>query len=154
MKIDIDYMLSVMQAYKEGKTIENKAKYTSHAWSVDHNPVWNWDYIDYRVKAEENEPPYLPTAVIDEGIEIDYRVKEEEKEPSHRPYEDKNEFLVDSINNRFYLCDKNTNTRFLPTCVLANGVEMTCNGECISLTWKKLFENFTWNNGSPCGTKK
>ena len=126
---DIDYMLSVMQAYKEGKTIENKAKYTSHAWSVDHNPVWNWDYIDYRVKEEENEPLY-------------------------RPYETKNEFLVDSINNRFYLCDKNTNARFLPTCVLANGVEMTCNGECISLTWKKLFENFTWDNGSPCGTKK
>ena len=125
---DIDYMLSVMQAYKEGKTIENKAKYTSHAWSVDHNPVWNWDYIDYRVKEEE--------------------------EPSHRPYENKNEFLVDSMNNWFYLCDKDTNARFLPTCVLANGVEMTCNGECISLTWKKLFENFTWDNGSLCGIKK
>ena len=126
---NIDYMLSVMQAYKEGKTIENKAKYTSHAWSVDHNPVWNWDYIDYRVKEEENEPLY-------------------------RPYENKNEFLVDSINNWFYLCDKDTNARFLPTCVLANGVEMTCNGECISLTWKKLFENFTWDNVSPCGIKK
>ena len=126
---DIDYMLSVMQAYKEGKTIENKAKYTSHAWSVDYSPVWNWDYVDYRVKEEENEPLY-------------------------RPYKDKNEFLVDSMNNWFYLCDKDTNARFLPTCVLANGVEMTCNGECISLTWKKLFENFTWDNGSPCGIKK
>ena len=128
MKIDIDYMLSVMQAYKKGKTIEHKVRYPRAVWYIDYSPVWNWDYMDYRVKEEENEPLY-------------------------RPYEDKNEFLVDSINNRFYLCDKDTNAQFLPTCVLANGVEMTCNGECISLTWKKLFENFTWDNGSPCGIK-
>ena len=126
---DIDYMLSVMQAYKEGKTIEHKVRYPCAVWYIDYSPVWNWDYMDYRVKEEENKPLY-------------------------RPYETKNEFIVDSINNKFYLCDKDTNARFLPTCVLANGVEMTCNGECISLTWKKLFENFTWDNGSPCGTKK
>ena len=129
MKNDIDYMLSVMQAYKEGKTIENKAKYTTSVWYIDHSPVWNWDYIDYRVK-------------------------EEEKKPAYRPYENKNEFLVDSMNNGFYIRDKKTNARFLSTCVLAGGIEMMCHGECISFTWKKLFEKFTWDNGYPCGTKK
>ena len=128
MKRDIDYMLSVMRAYKEGKTIEQKSKNTASVWWINRNPVWNWDYIDYRVKEEE--------------------------EPSYRPYEDKNEFLDDSMNNGFYLCDKDTNARFLPTCVLAHEVEITCNGEGISLTWKKLFENFTWDDGSPCGIKK
>ena len=128
MKRDIDYMLSVMQAYKEGKTIEQKSKNTASVWYIDYNPVWNWDYMDYRVKEEE--------------------------EPSYRPYEDKNEFLVDFINNGFYLCDKDTNARFLPTCILAHEVEITCDGEGISLTWKKLFENFTWDDGSPCGIKK
>ena len=128
MKRDVDYMLSVMQAYKEGKTIEHKVRYPRAVWYIDYNPVWNWDYMDYRVKEEE--------------------------EPSYRPYEDKNEFLVDFINNGFYLCDKDTNARFLPTCILAHEVEITCDGEGISLTWKKLFENFTWDDGSPCGIKK
>lgn len=129
MKKDIEYKLSVMQAYKEGKTIENKAKYTSSAWSVDHSPVWNWDYIDYRVK-------------------------EGEKEPTHRPYEDKNEFLVDSMNNWFYICLKKTGRRFMPTSVMDNGIEIMAAVAPIGLDWKTLFYDYEWDNGEPCGTKK
>ena len=36
-------MLSVMQAYKEGKTIEQKSKNTDSVWRINHNPVWNLD---------------------------------------------------------------------------------------------------------------
>ena len=36
-------MLSVMQAYKEGKTIEQKSKNTDSVWRINRNPVWNWD---------------------------------------------------------------------------------------------------------------
>lgn len=115
---------------EKGIIIESTKRWTEnycYVWYIDRSPVWNWDHVDYRVKEEE---------------------------PTHRPYENKNEFLVDSMNNGFYIRDKKTNARFLSTCVLAGGIEMMCHGECISFTWKKLFEKFTWDNGYPCGTKK
>ena len=129
MKIDIDYMLSVMQAYKEGKTIEHKVRYPRAVWYIDYNPVWNWDAMDYRVKEEENELLY-------------------------RPYKDKNEFLVDSINNGFYICNKDTGIYYLPSAIINRGIEIATVGTYVSYGWKQLFENFTWDNGSPCGIKK
>lgn len=51
-KKDIDYMISVMRAYKEGKTIESKFRYSPSVWCIDYSPVWNWDRMDYRVKEE------------------------------------------------------------------------------------------------------
>ena len=64
MKRDIDYMLSVMQAYKEGKTIENKFRHSPSVWYIDYSPVWNWDRMDYRVKEEENENAIIATEVL------------------------------------------------------------------------------------------
>jgi len=51
----LDEMIAVMQAAKEGKTIEcriSNAHALSH-WYEEKNPWWNWKEFDYRVKPGE-----------------------------------------------------------------------------------------------------
>ena len=48
-------MIAVMQAYKDGKEIEFKARGTYSNWQMACSPNWNWDYADYRVKPEEKQ---------------------------------------------------------------------------------------------------
>ncbi len=126
MKNDIDYMLSVMQAYEEGKEIEICANDDSDNWGPIVTPLWNWEMYNYRVK----------------------------NGPTYRPYENKNEFLVDSMNNWFYICFRKTGRRFMPTSVTDNGIEIMAAGAPIGLDWKTLFYDYEWDNGEPCGTKK
>ena len=52
---DIDHMIAVMQAAKEGKAIQSR--YHQHPaigefWRDAHTPHWNWTAFDYRVKPE------------------------------------------------------------------------------------------------------
>ena len=52
---DIDYMIEVMQAAKEGKAIQYWARCnrgTDENWRGAPNPIWNWVAYDYRVKPE------------------------------------------------------------------------------------------------------
>lgn len=51
---DIDYKIGVMQAYKEGKTVEYQLKGTQH-WFTSASPKWNWGEYIYRVKEEPKE---------------------------------------------------------------------------------------------------
>lgn len=62
----IDEMCAVMQAYKEGKTIEFKDNRTvENEWKICVNPTWNWNYFDYRVKPEPKYVPYDSVSEID-----------------------------------------------------------------------------------------
>ena len=52
---DIDHMIAVMQAAKEGKAIQRR--YRTHPvtdvyWKDTPKPDWNWTSFDYRVKPE------------------------------------------------------------------------------------------------------
>lgn len=52
---DIDSMVTVMQAFKEGKAIQYWARCnrsTDENWGDAPNPIWNWASYDYRVKPE------------------------------------------------------------------------------------------------------
>ena len=52
---DIDYMIAVLQAAKEGKTIQYGARRnrgTDKNWGDASNPIWDWATYDYRVKPE------------------------------------------------------------------------------------------------------
>ena len=53
---DIDYMIAVMQAAKEGKAIQYRARCnrgTDENWGVAPRACWNWASYDYRVKPAE-----------------------------------------------------------------------------------------------------
>ena len=52
---DIDHMIAVMQAAKEGKTIQFRVLDSSDIdvrWRDAHAPSWDWTVFDYRVKPE------------------------------------------------------------------------------------------------------
>jgi len=54
-KIDtstIEGKIAVMQAFKEGKKIENRHRALSDTWTGCCAPSWNWHSYDYRIKRE------------------------------------------------------------------------------------------------------
>lgn len=62
MTRDIDYQISVMQAFKYGKEIECKLQCESDdGWSITYSPSWDWYNNDYRVKEEQKYVPYENT---------------------------------------------------------------------------------------------
>lgn len=67
----IDEMIEVMQAYKDGKTIEFTDFYYDDNWKEIDSPYWNWRLFDYRVKPE---PKYVPYDSVDE-VEKDKWIK-------------------------------------------------------------------------------
>ena len=53
---DIDYMIAVLTAFKEGKEIQYRARGnrgTDENWGDAPSPIWNWATYDYRVKPAE-----------------------------------------------------------------------------------------------------
>ena len=64
---DIDEMIEVMQAYKNGEQIE--FCYTDEVikvWEDTGKPLWNWGDTDYRVKPK---PKYVPFETAEEFLE-------------------------------------------------------------------------------------
>jgi hypothetical protein len=45
----LDYMISVMESYKEGKEIQGKTSGDT-VWHDIDNPIWDWSTITYRAK--------------------------------------------------------------------------------------------------------
>ena len=59
---NIDHMIAVMQAAKEGKAIQRR--YRTHPdtdvyWKDTPKPSWDWDTFDYRVKPAEPRKVWL-----------------------------------------------------------------------------------------------
>ena len=53
---DIDHMIAVMTAAKEGKTIQSRSlSYIGidGLWNDTRHPCWNWAHSEYRVKPAE-----------------------------------------------------------------------------------------------------
>lgn len=128
LTMDIDYKISVMQAYRDGAEIECIDKHVSDdIWEICDNPGWNWTKCDYRVKPS----------------------------PKYRPYNNTTEFLIMQKEHGPYLCiNKEKHTFIIPTSVVIGGVEFTQLGESITYGWELLFKNFTWQDGTPCGVKE
>ena len=52
----IEYKISVMQAFKEGKQLQSKIykdSVLSNGWKSIDTPIWDWYRCDYRVKPDE-----------------------------------------------------------------------------------------------------
>ena len=60
----IDEMCAVMQAFKEGKTIECRM-FMYDEWEETDDIEWNWVLFDYRIKPESKYVPYDSVLEID-----------------------------------------------------------------------------------------
>lgn len=60
----IDEMCAVMQAFKEGKTIECRM-FMYDEWEETDDIEWDWALFDYRVKPESEYVPYDSVSEID-----------------------------------------------------------------------------------------
>ena len=137
MTRDIDYQISVMQAYKEGKKIEGKMKHESDtAWGIICSPPWDWYKNDYRIK---EEPKYVPYENTEELIEDFCKRSGAKRSPMGEPF--------------IWLKEKNSTTKRL---VIAHFDKHISTQFCNSFdTWSMngLFDNFTYLDGSPIGKK-
>ena len=59
---DIDHMIAVMQAAKEGKAIQRRNRHhpdTDARWIDAPKPSWDWPTFDYRIKPAEPRRVWL-----------------------------------------------------------------------------------------------
>lgn len=116
-------MIAVMQAYKDGKSIECADKGGTN-WKKLPNPVWNWDRFDYRVKPESNIRPY------ENAQEFMKAMKE------HGPYYTKKK---DINRGRVYTHPGNVYDYAFGT------------NKGILCSFKEFAIGYEWADGTPCG---
>lgn len=71
---ELDYQISVMQAFKEGRKIE-VSDTNGEVWMDTIKPSWNWYDNTYRVKPEPPQPKTVPFSFEDEDFIVGLRVK-------------------------------------------------------------------------------
>ena len=78
---NIEYKISVMQAFKEGKQIQFKQLDDPEGSWFDHtNPGWNWNSFDYRVKPDEKtEYQKEVEQAFHKGLTIQFKHKTQTK---------------------------------------------------------------------------
>jgi len=134
MKHDLDYMIAVMQAAKDGKEIEYLSS-DKNKWIYVKKPIWNWHYYDFRIKPEPPKPEYVP-------------------------YESAEEFFQAQKEHGLYL--KGNYGCYFPVFVDDGGISIV-NGNREVATYlfndeddesESLHNVLTWQDGTPCGKPK
>jgi hypothetical protein len=84
--MDLDEMIAVLQAAKEGKEIEVQFPNTvgGQKWHDAISPIWNFSNGNYRIKPEPTREEITQTWVKDNNIEVGSKVKI--VRPSERVY--------------------------------------------------------------------
>lgn len=130
--------IEVMQAYADGKKIQYRRKFCKDwlDWGGEVEPAWNWSDSQYRVKPEEKYRPYNDT---EEMIE-DFRKKVGMGYPKL--------FLPSVWVKRKDGSDfAKLITEFGYSCVWLS-INLA------GITMSKLFQDYTYLDGSPCGMKE
>lgn len=127
--------IEVMKAYEDGKTIQSY-DIEQDKWVNCHNPTWNWLGFDYRIKPESKYRPYKDT---DEMI-ADFKRRFNAKVP---PYAMPMIWVKRKDDSDF----AKLITEFGYSCVW-----LSVNP--VGITMSKLFQDYTYLDGSPCGMKE
>lgn len=61
--------IEVMQAFLEGKEIEQAPQLDLSNWWTVAFPVWDWSHFEYRIKPEPPKPKYRPFETIEEILD-------------------------------------------------------------------------------------
>ena len=75
--MELDEIIAVLQAAKEGKKIQSKIKDSDSTYWKDVivTPKWSFDYCDYRIKPEPTREEITQSWVKDNNIEVGSKVK-------------------------------------------------------------------------------
>ena len=114
-------MIEIMQAYERGEQIE--AGYNG-VWVDIDMPEWNWENVDYRVKPK----------------------------PKYVPFETAEEFIIAQRNKGNVIINKGSGTKY-NIFINASNIVYLVNIYSFSFlsTLKKIFDEFTFTDGTPCG---
>ena len=121
MKRTTKEMAEIMLAYERGEQIEN---YYKGEWVLAKYPKWNWEYVDYRVKPK----------------------------PKYVPFETAEEFITAQRKKGRFIIDKKSGTKY-NIFINASNIVYLVNIYSFSFlsTLKKIFDEFTFTDGTPCG---
>lgn len=128
----IDEQLAVLQALKNGKTIE-------YRWKDEYNSWLNWQVL-----------PIDPVNTALDFMQYEYRIA---KEPEFRPYETPEEF-VEAIKQHGSFIKSKTKTLYYNIIWFENEYVSYGISGLGKESYKTVFENYVWaDDGSPCGVK-
>lgn len=125
-------ILKIINAYKEGKTIECRLKVDL---DMHKNPFYDWDTVPSNADYNWNFAMY------------EYRIKED---PKLRPYKSAEEFFQAIKEHGPYYIPKDLKNKeyMLPINVLNNGFR-TYHGSY--LQYEEFAQLCKWQDGTPCG---
>ena len=118
-------MIEIMQAYERGEQIEIMNKFGE--WIYIDKPIWNWAIFDYRVKPK----------------------------PKYVPFETAEEFITAQRKKGRFVIDKKSGTKYNIFINASNIVYLT-NMYSFGFigTLQKIFDEFTFTDGTPCGKEE
>ena len=114
-------MIEVMQAYDRGEKIESGY---GDVWVDIDMPEWSWGLRDYRVKPK----------------------------PKYVPFDTAEEFIIAQRNKGNVIINKGSGTKY-NIFINASNIVYLVNIYSFSFlsTLKKIFDEFTFTDGTPCG---
>lgn len=127
-------MIEVMQAYERGEQIEYKVKTIpeNNNWYLEEElSGWDWAHFEYRVK-----PQF-----------------------TYRSYKNADEFLAAQKKHGMWLMCKRITGCFMPVKIINLTIEIcSCSAKGLyapkEISFKELLNNYTWQDGMPCGVKE
>mgnify|MGYP007036984262 CR=1 FL=1 len=127
----------ILQAYAEGKTIETRRKPTT-----DNNGVTKDGWYEFNCWTEMKELEYW--------VNVDYRIK---PEPKYRPFANAEECWKEMMKHQPFgwVKLKDTESGYYMLKGMASQVVIGFNETPFS--YKKVFEDYTFANGTPFGVK-
>lgn len=60
MSTTIQEKVAVMQAFVAGKKIQVRVKRSASPWAEAVNPIWDWNFYEYRIAPEKQKVPLTP----------------------------------------------------------------------------------------------
>ena len=124
-------MINVMLAYERGEQIEYKEKKDSEWLPLFHDPYWDWAQFDYRIKSN----------------------------PTYRPYKNADEFLQAQREHGMYLMTSTKDKYMTPITISGDTITLAFpldygNVYTCRYSYVNIFNDFTWQDGTPCGVKE
>ena len=116
-------MIEVMQAYDRGEQIERRDR-CGNNWFLAPVPSWDWIQYEYQVKPK----------------------------PKYVPFETAEEFIIAQRNKGNVIINKGSGTKY-NIFINASNIVYLVNIYSFSFlsTLKKIFDEFTFTDGTPCG---
>ena len=121
--------IKVMQAFVDGKAIEERRISFDHTeWIDNNNPEWRWDKFDYRIKPE----------------------------PKYRPFKDAEECWQEMQKHQPFgwLKDKKDDHYILITAISNTDVDQITSNGNISWMFCSISKFYTFADGTPFGIKE